>query len=137
MIALWWPYNKNKLYKILDYWSRDILNFHFPEKGLASSPHFCMIFNWPNIIIWLLLLLKILGNMRIKIVCWPGCDAIKFETNVIFLIKPFRCMTKKSRQKSKYLENEEEFLRWNKKHFSSFLKRFQLPKFVSDLRLRL
>ena len=27
-------YNKNKLYKTLDCWSRDMLNFNFPEKGL-------------------------------------------------------------------------------------------------------
>ena len=35
-------YNKNKLYKNLDYWSRDMLNFNFSEKGLwlVSPPHF-------------------------------------------------------------------------------------------------
>ena len=35
-------YNKNKLHKTLDYWSRDMLNFNFPEKGLGlvSAPHF-------------------------------------------------------------------------------------------------
>ena len=58
--------------------------------------------------------------------------------NLIFLIKlllSFFCyMTKKSRQKLKNLENEK---RWNKKHFSSFLKGFQLPKIVSDLRVHL
>ena len=31
----------------------------------------------------------------------------------------------------------KELLRWNKKHFSSFLKGFYLPKIVSDLRVRL
>ena len=36
-------------------------------------------------------------------------------------------MTKKSRQK----------FRINKKHFSSFLKGFQLPKIASDLKVRL
>ena len=34
---------------------------------------------------------------------------MKFEINLIFLIKPFRYMTKKSRQKLKYLENEMNF----------------------------
>ena len=40
-LALNFPYNKNKLYKTLDYWSRDMLNFNFPEKGLrlVSPPH--------------------------------------------------------------------------------------------------
>ena len=60
-----------------------------------------------------------------------------FEINLIFLIKPFCYMTKKSRQKFKYLENEKSFLRWNKKHFSSFLKGFQMTKILSDLRVHL
>ena len=29
------PYNKNKLYKTLGYWSRDMLKFDFLEKGLG------------------------------------------------------------------------------------------------------
>ena len=37
-------------------------------------------------------------------------------------------MIKKSWKKLKYLENEKEPLRWNKKHFSSFFKGFQLGK---------
>ena len=32
-----------------------------------------------------------------------------FEINLIFLIKPLSYMTKKSRQKFKYLENEKMF----------------------------
>ena len=32
-----------------------------------------------------------------------------FETNLIFLIKLFLYMTKKSRQKLKYFENEKSF----------------------------
>ena len=36
-------------------------------------------------------------------------------------------MTKKSRQISKYLENEKSFQDEIKKHFSSFLKGFQGP----------
>ena len=56
--------NKNKLYKSLDNWSRDILNFNFPEKGLrlVSPPHFVYDFsrkmfimlysiNWPILIV--------------------------------------------------------------------------------------
>ena len=45
----------------------------------------------------------------IAIVCFPVCDAISFEINLIFLIKPFFYMTKKSRQKFKYLQNEKSF----------------------------
>ena len=47
--------------------------------------------------------------MRIAIVCFPGHDVINFESNFIFLIMPFSCMVKKSRQKFKYLENEKSF----------------------------
>ena len=44
-------------------------------------------------------------------------------------------MTKKSRERLKYLENEKGFQ--DKKHFSSGIKGFQLSKIVSDLRERL
>ena len=47
--------------------------------------------------------------MYIIIVCFPGGDAINFEITLIFLIKPFFCMTKNSGQKFKYLENEKSF----------------------------
>ena len=81
-IALNLVYNKNKLYKALDYWSRDMLNFNFPEKvlGLVSSQYFVYDFsrkmflmlysiNWPSFIRQLPLLLEILGNMCMTIVC--------------------------------------------------------------------
>ena len=46
-IALNLPYNKSKLYKTLDYSSRDMLNFNFSEKGLGlvSPPHFVYDFS--------------------------------------------------------------------------------------------
>ena len=115
-------YNINKLCKTLDYWSRAMLNFDFLEKslGLVSPPHFEYDFsrkiflilysiNWPNFTVLLSLLLEILGNMCIAIVCFPGCDVMNFEIILIFLIKPFFYMTKKSRLKFKYLENEKSF----------------------------
>ena len=33
----------------------------------------------------------------LQLFCQPGCDVIKFQTNLIFLIKPFGYMTIKSR----------------------------------------
>ena len=45
--------------------------------------------NWPNFFAWLPLVLEILGNMFIAIVCYPGCDVMNFEINLIFLIEPF------------------------------------------------
>ena len=46
-IALNLGYNKYKLYKTVEYLSRDILNFNFPEKGLrlVSPPHFAYDFS--------------------------------------------------------------------------------------------
>ena len=50
-----------------------------------------------------------LGNMCIAIVCQLGCDVINFKIDLIFLIELFLYMTKKSRQKLKYLKNEKSF----------------------------
>ena len=81
-IALKLAYNKNKLYKTLDYWSKDIPNFDFLGKGLGivSPTHFAYDFstkmflmlnsiNLPNFIVWSSLLPEILGNMCIAILC--------------------------------------------------------------------
>ena len=74
-------YNKNKRYKTLVYWSKDMLNFSFSEKslGLVSPSHFVHDFarkmflmldsiDWPNFIVWSPLLLEMLGNRFITIV---------------------------------------------------------------------
>ena len=117
-----------------------MLNFSFLEKGLelVSPPNFVYGFsrkmffmlyslNWPNLIARLSLFLTIFGNTYITIVCLPVWDVINFEINLIFLIKPFCYKTKKSR-KNLISWERKELLRWNKKHFSSILKGFQLSK---------
>ena len=48
--------------------------------------------------------------MRIAIVCFPSCNVINFEINLILQIKPFFYMTKKLRQKFKYLQNKKKFI---------------------------
>ena len=76
------PYNKKRLYKTLDLWSRDMVDFNFSEKGLGpvSPRHFVYDFsrkiflmlhsiNRQNFNVWLPLLLEILGDMYITIVC--------------------------------------------------------------------
>ena len=73
-----------------------MINFNFLGKGLGiiSPPHFVydlkkkmvlMLYtiNWPNFITWLRLLLEILENMCIVIVCFPSCDFINFEINLL------------------------------------------------------
>ena len=54
-------------------------------------------------------LFEIVGSMYIAIICWPGCYVINFEINLMFLIKPFFYLTKKSKVELKYLENEKSF----------------------------
>ena len=83
---------------------------------------------------WLPLLLEILGNMCNTLVCFPGRDVKNFEINLIYLIKPFFYMTKKSSQKPKYLGNEKSFYRVKQKAFFITLQRFQCLKIVWDLR---
>ena len=74
-------HNKSNMKQTLDYWSRDMLNFSFSEKGpgVVFPPHFVYDFsrktflklhsiNCPNFIVWLPLLLEILGNMCITVV---------------------------------------------------------------------
>ena len=74
--------NKKKLSKILYYGSRDMFHFDFLETGLGkvSRSHFVYDFSrkmfltlysikWPNVIVWLPLLLQILGNICIATVC--------------------------------------------------------------------
>ena len=43
----------------------------------------------PNFIAYFPLLLEILGNICIAILCYPGCEVMDFEINLIFLIEPF------------------------------------------------
>ena len=118
-----------------------MLDFDFLEKslGIVSSPHFVHDFsrkmflmlyanNWPSFIVWLHLLLEILGSMCIAIVCFPGCGIINFEISLIFLIKPFFYLTKKSRQKFKYLDNKKSFRDEIKSIFHHFLKDFSVAK---------
>ena len=90
-------YNRNKLFKTLHYRSRDMLNFHFLEKGLGivspanfvydfSTQMFFMLYsiNWPKFIARLPLLLEILGSRYMAIICYPCCDVMDFEINLSF-----------------------------------------------------
>ena len=94
--------------------------------------------NWINFIAWLFSLLEILGNTCTAVVCSASCVITNFEIN---FIKPFFYMTKKSRQKFKYLENEKSFKGETRGIFQHFkelcLKLFQLPQFASDQRVHL
>ena len=106
-----------------------VLSFEF--RGISKNTFFTEhlraaasdSIKWPNLITWLPLLLKILGNMCIVIIYFPVCDVINFEIGLSFLIKLFPHMTNKG-QRIKYLKNEKSFsfLRWNKKHLLKQIK---------------
>ena len=74
--------------------------------------------NWPNLIIWLPLLLEILGNKCITIVCFPGFDVKYFEINLsnpaVFL------HYWKTKTKNEYLEKEMSFKGETKNIFHQF-----------------
>ena len=81
-------------------------------------------FNWPNFIAWLRLRFEIFWNICIVIIWCPAYDVISFEINHNFLIKPFFYITKKSRQKSKFLKNEKSFSHETKSFFHHFKRAF-------------
>ena len=79
-IVLSFLYHENKLYKTLDYWSTDMLNSDFLEKGLVivSAPHFvCDVQR--NVF---LKLLSINWPYFISLRYWEICDVINFEINL-------------------------------------------------------
>ena len=74
--------------------------------------------------------------MCIVIISFPNPDVLNFENNIAFLSSLFCRWPKKSGRKLKYLKNEQR-LRRNEKHFSSFLKSFPWPEIVSDVEVHL
>ena len=132
-------FDKNKLYKTLRDWSRDMLNCNFQKKGLGlvSLPHFVYdfprkmllmfySFNWPNFIVWLPL--WDVGQYVYYNGLLTSLWRIKLEINLIFLIKLFCYLTKKSRQKFKYLDNEKSFLGELKTIFHHFKRAINFQK---------
>ena len=86
-----------------------------------------------NFIAWLPLLREILDNLFFVCwpgcdVCWPDCDVRNFEINLAFLFKPLFLNDQKVKTKLEISWERKELLRWNKKHFLSFLKSFHWSK---------
>ena len=108
--------------------------FEFFRKGSGTSfsTTFCVYFsrkmflmlhsiNWPNFIVWLSLLpSRDIGQYVYYNCLLSRMWRLKFEINLIFLIKPFWYMTEKSRQKFKYNENEKSFWGEIKSIFHNF-----------------
>ena len=111
-----------KLYKNLDYWSGDILNFKFSEKdlGLVSPSHFARDFQEKYFLCYILLTDQIyLSDCLYFLKYWAICVSQLFVNRAVtswnlkltlsFLSSHFCYTTKKSRQKLTYLENEKSF----------------------------
>ena len=116
-VLLWWCVSKSRSMKI-----SSSLFFLFEKGGLdLVSVHdflhnfwrkvFLTLYyiNWPNLIVWLPLLVELLGNMLILDICNPVCDSINFDINLSLFIKILSYMAKKAGQKFKYPENEKGF----------------------------
>ena len=127
--------------------------FYKTKAGLEiiSLPHFQYGFprkmffllysiNSLDFIDWLPLLHEILSHMCLKIVCSPGCDVKNFEVILIFLSKSFFLHDQKVKTKMQISWERKKLSRWNKKHFSSFLKGFywrRKNKLFGNVRVRL
>ena len=103
-----------------------MLNFNFLEKdlGTVSASHFVNEFSRKILLMlysirpyflkyWAICVLQLCCNYCNYVYCnyvlQSGCEVINFEINLIFLRKPFFCMTKESSQTFKYPENEKSF----------------------------
>ena len=120
------------------FWKRVLKEFHqHILLWLLKKNIILYSLNWPNFIIWLPLFFAVMSNICIVIVCFPCYDVINFKDELNFLIKPFFFKTKNSGQKILISRDQRELLRWNRTHFSKFLKGIQLPNIVSNLGVRL
>ena len=75
--------------------------------------------------------------MCIAIACFPGCDVINFEINLILSNQAVFLHDQKCLGKNSKILRMKGALRRNKKYFSSLLKGFQLLKIVHALRVTL
>ena len=102
-------------------------NFYFLYKslGLIFPSHFVYDFsrkvfsmlcsiNWPNIVVWLPLLLGIFGNMCVVITCFPVFHVTDFEINLAFVSSRFPTWSKNSGQNTaqKMKFSITDFFRW-------------------------
>ena len=114
-------------------------NFDFLEKsmGIVIPPSteydslrkmFNMLhsINWSDFIVWLPLLLEMLGNMFVVIVCFPGCDVVIFEINLVSNQAVFTWP--KNQDKNLNILGGKELLKWDKKLFFIIFKGLSVAK---------
>ena len=122
-IVLNLAYNKKKVYKTLSYWSGDMLNVDFSEKGVCGTGFTTTFYVWlsKKNVSYAIFYELTKFHCLVVFTCWDIGQYVysngfltrlwchKFGINLIFLIKPFFHMTKNSRQKFQYLEKEKSF----------------------------
>ena len=113
-------YNKNKLYKTLDYWSIYAQFWCFNKESENSfSTTFCVWISKQNVSHCLIVFTSwdigyykycnCLFSLSIATVYFPDCDAINFEINHIFLIKPLLTWPKIQDKNLNVLRKERAF----------------------------
>ena len=135
MRKIWWRprpfYKKSKLSIISELTVWTFIQFVFivcPSWELPKYIEYIYI-NRPKFITWLPLFFQISGNVVCcKCFFFPVWDVINFEICLNFLIEPFSYKTKKVRTNMQVSQERREHLRWNKKHYLSFLKNFYWSK---------
>ena len=134
MVVLNLAYNKNKLHKSLEHWSRNILSFDFLEKnpGEVSPPHFVWDFS-SKIFLMLFPITSCKFGLYVHCNCFLSRLWNHKLWNQFYLSNQSVCFFAWPKSQDKNVN----IMRWNKKYFSSSLKGFQLPKIVLDLRVRL
>ena len=128
----------------------DKLNFDFLGKGLGivslrhsvcnfSRKTFLMLYsiNWPNFITWLWIVFTSWGIGK-----YVSCNCLltrlwrhRFSNLRDFSNQNVFLYDEEVKAKIWISWEQKELLRWNEKHFSSFLMGFQMPKIDSNLRM--
>ena len=97
---------------ILIFWKsvRELFLFHILCNSFQEKCFSCYILLTDQISLSdYLYFLRYWAIWCIAIVCFPGCDVISFEINLIFSIKPFFYIAKNLRQNFKYLRAKRAF----------------------------
>ena len=136
VVNCWWHYGPSKLLLHFIEYRLDQLNSKHVKTAVNLTIQYfegCSRRKW---------LLKVFGPPTTK---WPCKIFMKLPRNHLLIGKIFKLheyqtfglMKMHNICKIWFPNNKFSLLSWNKKFFSWFLKDFQLPETVSDLRLRL
>ena len=84
--------------------------------------------NWPNVMVWLTLLLEIWGNMCIVTACCLVCDVTNFEIILCFLYGAIFPHDQKSKYKNLNILRTKRTLKMKSKGFCTIFKEISLKQ---------